>query len=398
MNVTLKLKLSCSTDSSIVLKDTIKQFTDSYNRASLFGYNNKTANAVEIQKSNYYNERSLTQLPSQLVIASFAKASESLRSRYALQKKYNAKVLKSPEKYKPKTFNCPNSYRQAVRYDAKRAGTVNLKEGWATLASTNGRQLVNFTLPKNFNKYEHWKVCCSELILDNKNRLMLHVILEGDGKPFVPNGYVAGVDLGIKRPAVVSNVNGSLNVFLGEKEWSSIDRRKRNYIKILQSKGTKSAKRQLKKLSGKVNRFRNNCDHVLSKQLVNSVPAGATLVFENLKDIRERCGRGKGRIQNGRMHKWSFARLFEFVEYKARLAGIQIVKVDPRNTSRKCSKCGHVNKKNRQGQSHFKCKSCGHKLNADLNGARNIAQKFAVNDMSLTDGCSQSTQSRQKFE
>jgi transposase len=55
------------------------------------------------------------------------------------------------------------------------------------------------------------------------------------------------------------------------------------------------------------------------------------------------------------------------------MAGIPLVFVDPRNTSRTCSECGHCEKANRKSQAEFVCKHCGHSMNADLNAARNIA-------------------------
>jgi len=253
-------------------------------------------------------------------------------------------------------------------------------------------------LPENFNKYSEWKVCSSELVWDRKDRLFLHVVLDGDGKPFVPNGLVVGVDLGISRPAVMSTADGKFNRFLGKREWRAIEGRGYTYRRVLERKGTKPARRKLKRLSGKVERFRRDCDHVLARQIVDSVPTGTTLVFENLKDIRERCGRKKGKAQDGRMHRWSFARLFGFVDYKARLAGVRVGKVDPRNTSRQCSRCGDVRRSNRKDQGRFECHACHRALNADLNAARNIAQKLAPAGMPAGDGQSQLAQRRLTLE
>jgi len=53
-----------------------------------------------------------------------------------------------------------------------------------------------------------------------------------------------------------------------------------------------------------------------------------------------------------------------------------VVSVDPRYTSQRCSKCGHVHRRNRPTQSLFRCQSCGYEVNADLNGARNVAWKY----------------------
>ena len=67
-----------------------------------------------------------------------------------------------------------------------------------------------------------------------------------------------------------------------------------------------------------------------------------------------------------------------FLTYKAALAGIMVVTVDPRNTSRTCSVCGYCDKANRKTQSEFKCLHCGHSANADFNAARNIRAKGIV--------------------
>jgi putative transposase len=79
------------------------------------------------------------------------------------------------------------------------------------------------------------------------------------------------------------------------------------------------------------------------------------------------------------MGSWAFYQLRAFVEYKAKLAGVSIVAVDPRNTSRTCNECGHCEKGNRKTQAEFECLSCGHTALADLNAARNIRARAAVN-------------------
>ncbi len=59
-------------------------------------------------------------------------------------------------------------------------------------------------------------------------------------------------------------------------------------------------------------------------------------------------------------------------EYKTKRFGGHLELVNPQNTSRKCSKCGHTSKSNRQTQSEFVCEECGHDENADKNAAKNI--------------------------
>ncbi|HEY6286441.1 MAG TPA: RNA-guided endonuclease TnpB family protein, partial [Ktedonobacteraceae bacterium] len=108
----------------------------------------------------------------------------------------------------------------------------------------------------------------------------------------------------------------------------------------------------------------------------------ASIVLENLKNVREtsKMGRGKQdskkRDNKRRLHSWSFAQLYSFVEYKAQARGVRVVKIDPRHTSQTCSKCGYQARNNRRSQSVFHCRSCGYQLNADLNAARNIREKY----------------------
>ena len=57
---------------------------------------------------------------------------------------------------------------------------------------------------------------------------------------------------------------------------------------------------------------------------------------------------------------------------KAVLAGVDIVEVNPRHTSVRCSKCSHTDPKSRENQSRFRCRSCGHLAHADVNAAMNV--------------------------
>jgi transposase len=65
--------------------------------------------------------------------------------------------------------------------------------------------------------------------------------------------------------------------------------------------------------------------------------------------------------------------------YKAILAGVPVIFVDPRNTSRECDSCGHTDKKNRKTQSEFLCLHCGHSDHADRNAAKIIRKRALVN-------------------
>ncbi|WP_081495369.1 zinc ribbon domain-containing protein [Leptospirillum ferrooxidans] len=59
--------------------------------------------------------------------------------------------------------------------------------------------------------------------------------------------------------------------------------------------------------------------------------------------------------------------------------GVPVVLIDPRNTSCTCSVCGHCEKNNRKSQEYFSCLICKHTEHADINAARNIRFKAAIN-------------------
>jgi transposase len=74
------------------------------------------------------------------------------------------------------------------------------------------------------------------------------------------------------------------------------------------------------------------------------------------------------------LHRWSFFQLRAFIAYKAALAGVRVVYVNPAYTSQTCSACGHCERANRKTQAQFLCTSCGFSAHAEVNAAVNIRQ------------------------
>lgn len=211
----------------------------------------------------------------------------------------------------------------------------------------------------------------AKLVL-RKGRWYLHIACEVDEcTPIQPTGAL-GVDLGIVN--IATDSDGDRYTGAGVE---SVRVRILNLRSDLQSCGSKRAKRTLKRLAGRESRFRSNTNHTLSKRLVvKAKDTGRTIVLEDLKGIRDRVTVRKS--QRARHSGWSFFQLREFVAYKAKIAGVPVILVDPRNTSRTCTECGYCDKANRRSQSEFVCKSCGFADHADVVGARNVARKAAV--------------------
>jgi IS605 OrfB family transposase len=188
---------------------------------------------------------------------------------------------------------------------------------------------------------------------------------------YVPDGFT-GVDLGIANIATTSD--GTVH---SGKRVNQVRHSNRRLRKRLQAKGTKSAIRLLRHLSGRERRFAADTNHRISKQIVTEAQRTTHgIALEDLGGIRARVRLRKP--QRVTLHTWSFAQLGAFIAYKAERAGVPVVFVDPRHTSQECSACGHIDKKNRPDQATFKCTSCGFAEHADINAARNIAARGAA--------------------
>ncbi|RYX82353.1 transposase [bacterium] len=358
MQRTIRLELHPTKEQADVLFQTLEQHTACFNAVAAHGWQEGIKNGVQLHKDTYSQLRErFPRLPSQLVCAARVKATEAVASALALTK---GKKVSGP-----KSKNCP------IRYDA-RSYRVLREEQLVSLATLAGRQKVAFGLYDHARKaMESALSFHSADVICRDGRWFLHLVVTLPEPVFESSGEVVGCDFGITRPAVASN-----NRFYGEKRWKNIERRYFKHKRALQSKGTKSARRHLKRLRRKVKRFRIDCDHVVSKRLVQNTSSGSVIVVENLTEIRQRMKARKGSALKRQMHQWSFARLRALMEYKAQAKGIVVVGVDPRHTSQACCHCGFKHRFNRKSQSLFHCRECGFELNADLNASRNIAQKY----------------------
>ena len=183
-----------------------------------------------------------------------------------------------------------------------------------------------------------------------------------------PVGFV-GVDLGIVEIATTS----AGDRFAG-RALNRYRRRQERLRAKLQAKGTKSAKRVLKRQRRKEVRRVRDVNHQISKRIVERAErTGHGIALEDLKGIRGRVRQAKR--QRFALHSWSFAQLRDFISYKARRVGVPVQVVDPAYTSQSCSECDHTHRRNRVSRSRFACRGCGVVLHADVNASRNLAHR-----------------------
>ena len=369
VNRTMRLMLQPTPEQASALAETSRQFTEVFNVVCAWGWANTERNGVRLHHATYRDLKTrLPALVSDLHCQARVKATEALKSAFALR-------LKGQKVNAPHSDACPS-----------RLNIHTFKLDWSAsavrLSTTDGRMTVPFSAPQFSEKWTGETPLTADLI-ERNGRWWLHVAVDVPAPVVMPSAEVVGVDLGIARPAVISN-----NCFLGKRGWRKIEDRNLRLRRALQTAGTKSAKRHLKKMRRRQARFRRDCDHVLSKQIVAAVQPGGTVVLEDLKNIRS-CARQRRGGQSRRLHGWSFAQLKSFVQYKAEEVGVTVALVNPAHTSQTCSSCGHKARNNRRSQSAFVCRQCGFTLNADLNAARNIAAKYlTASGMTGADGLS----------
>ena len=174
-----------------------------------------------------------------------------------------------------------------------------------------------------------------------------------------------GIDLGIKCPAVSYTDNGKVK-FYGNGRKNKYLRRFYAYQrnKLLKQKKMKVVNR----INNKENRVMNDIDHKISSEIIKiAVSNNVTAIkMERLANIRSTTR--TSRKNNHSLHSWSFYRLQAYIEYKANLAGIKVLYVNPSYTSQRCPKCGMLQ---HADDRHYKC-NCGYKQHRDLVGAINI--------------------------
>ena len=361
MQRTIRLQLDPSPAQADALAESCRQFTVVFNAVCAYGWQQNEKNGIELHRALYYPLKAdYPDLVSDLHVQARVKATEALKTALALHKAGRKVSM-------PHSDACPPRYNLHTY-------RVDWESQTVRMSLVGGRQTIQFRVLDYAAKYAGGPVDTADLIYHDGG-WWLHVVVTVAAPQVEPSEQVIGVDLGINRPAVTSN-----NQFLGQQRWKAVEGRYFRLIRALQKKGTKSAKRHLRKLKQRRSRFRKDADHVLSKQIVGSASPGDIIALENLHDIRKRTKQGKRttkqRQAKRRIHSWPFASLKAKVEYKAEERGCTVVAVDPRHTSQMCSCCGHTARTNRRSQSMFKCRKCGFHLNADLNAARNIAAKY----------------------
>ncbi len=348
MKQVIVIKLEPSQQQHQSLLKTVEAFNRGCQYAADVAYEKRLANKIALQPFVYGTLRSVFGLSSQVAIRAIAKAVEAYKRDRRIHVKFDV--------------------HGGMVYDPRIMSFKGLTH--VSLMCRHGRELI----PMRYGAYQEARLDRAkgqaDLILRD-GTFYLYVTVDMPNAPPVDARDVLGVDLGIVQLAVDSD--GQAHTGAGVKQCR---RRFQRLRQGLQSCGTKSAKRHLKRIRQKEGRYQRWVNHNISRHLVNkALVEQKAIALEDLTGIRERTRNSVRKTQRYQRLSWAFRQLRSFIAYKAEAAGVPLLVIDPRNTSRTCLACGHCAKENRRSQSEFLCVECGFQANADHVGASNIRRK-----------------------
>ena len=350
MKLIATIKLAPTQEQAMLLQDTLKRCNAACNWISERAWEHKCFQVYRLQKEVYLDVKQQFGLTAQAVVRSVKKVVDSYR-RFA--KKQRSFRRHAAQPYDDRIFRF-------------------CKDDVVSLWTLTGREKIPFVCGEHQRRMLEHRQGEVELMFVRGQWFIAAVCDIDEPETFFPEG-VLGVDLGIVNLATDSDGNNYSGATIDDARRKHQHRRKN-----LQKKGTKSAKRKLKQVSGQQARYQRDKNHCISKAIVqNAQRSRRGIALEELTGIRDRVK--ARRKQRARLHNWGFAQLRSFIEYKARLVGVPVYPVDPRNSSRECPACAHISKRNRPTRDHFSCQSCGFAGPADHIAALNLSARAVVN-------------------
>lgn len=356
ITVTAKVQIAASETDKVLLDKTMSAYRNACNYISEYVFHTHDLRQFSLNKALYATLREQFGLKSQMAQSVL----KTVIARYRT-------ILKNQGKWIKPSFTKP-------QYDLVWNRDYSLTENCFSVNTLDGRvKLPYFT--KGMSKYfdhEIYKFGTAKLAKKH-GKYFLHIPVTYDVEESELSDIcnVVGVDRGINFVVATYDSNHKSGFVSGK----SIKQKRANYSKLrkeLQMRQTPSARRRLKAIGQRENRWMQDVNHQVSKALVESNPKHTLFVLEDLSGIRNATERVKTKDRYVSV-SWSFYDLEQKLIYKAKQNQSSVIKVDPRYTSQCCPICGHTEKANRNKKIHlFTCKSCGYKSNDDRIGAMNL--------------------------
>ena len=345
MRRAIKIKLNISENDKNTLLKTMETFANVFNFYSAWSIQNNSTSKLKAHKETYIQAKETFELPTALIQAARDMALESCKNK--------------KKKHVPK-----KKQTSSIRYDQR---TFTLRGEQLTISSVNKRIKTIIKLSDYSKDYfKSWNLLKTGYLSLKGKELYFTFLFENKETSNRASGKTVGLDRGIINTIATSE--GEL--YSGK----SLRKNKRKHLYLkskLQAKGTHSAKRLLKALSGKEKRFSNNFLHCLAKKLAND-PDVSIYILENLTKIKSKKYNKKS---NKVVSNWGFKQFEMLLKYKAETSGVKINFVDARFTSQICSCCGMIDKQARN-KGLYNCSRCKLLINSDINAAINIRDRY----------------------
>ena len=358
LTITSKIQIYPTDEQVEILNKTMSQVRKALNYISNYIFENNCLNQSKINKDTYYYLRETYGLKSQMAQSVMKTAIAKYKTSKSNGHDFNLIKLKNLE------------------YDLVWNRDYSLTKGIFSINSLSGRLKVPFET-KGMERYfdGSYKFGTAKLV-HKFNRYFLHIPTTKEYQqtaPFEINKIV-GIDLGINFLATTYDSEGKATFYNGR----NIKSKRGNYKilrKQLQECGTKSAKRKIKSIGSRENRWMSDINHSITKALVDKYGENTLFVLEDLTVVRNSTE--KVNVNNRYVSvSWAFYQFRQLLEYKAKMNKSMVIVVDPKYTSQQCPKCGHIEKTNRDKRNHtFKCKNCSYQSNDDRIGAMNLWRK-----------------------
>ena len=378
ITLTVKIRLYPSNNQAKALEDTMEQYRLASNLVSSYCFDQHfKVKQSNLQKSLYHKLRDTFGLKSQMAQSVF----KTVLARY---KTINTQLRQNPYQFQDKNTGKwytqkrdLNWLQKPIQFKRPQCDLVSIRDwslvkGKLSLNTLGAREKMNYTA-KGFEQYLTKGLLGTAKLVKSCDHYFLHVACTMKNPEFSKDSlkHVVGVDRGLRFLATTYDEQGKTRFISGAK----IIAKRRKFKKLrqqLQSKGTKSAKRRLKTIGERENRWMSDINHQVTKTLVNTYGRGTVFSLEDLTNVRFTTGK-VSKDHRYEQVSWAFFQFEQFLTYKAKLNDSTVVKVDAYYTSQRCPKCGSIGKQARDHAIHeYHCNHCGYTSNDDRIGAMNI--------------------------
>ena len=346
---------------------TLSAASCAYRRLSEIAFSGGITSRYRLHKAAYAVIKATTPLTAQMVCS----AIRTVAAAYRSARSNGRKKLDKPASFSGRCIDLEGGSRG-------RDFRIYPEKGIVSISTVEGRKKLSYRcgdFQRRYLESPDWKVRAARLVYKRRRkgwRYEFHVSVIRE-EPERRAGGILGVDTGRRYLAVATTGDDAHFFPAGHlKPKKEHCRRIRGKLK---SKGTRSSTRTFNRVAGREARLVKDMQHRTAKELVRlALETGCgAIAVERLNGIRARTG-ARGRKARYHHGTWAYARFLDILGYKAEGVGLEVIEVDPANTSRACNECGCVDKASRRGLS-FRCMQCGYSLHADLSAARNIRQR-----------------------